>query len=186
QPNRIEVLENQLALLDDEIAFAYEIRGTKMMVTTFFGRVSVNPSLGNVDVLRRYNKHFNEQIHLAIPKEKLELFEFPTAPKAAIEFSITSNVYRMYFYQNNQDQNMYYLIHYLNQETNKWEHTLIDLQHVNRTKVNETELYILAMLGHAEFVYNYLKLYEKERFQNLYNIYSKRAIHKYVGFKYKR
>lgn len=186
QQYRVEFLDHEFGILDREIAFSYTMEESVMTITTFFGRISTNISLSNIDVLRRYNKHFNEQIQLHLSTEELESYSFPIAPKTSIEFKLQSNHCRLDFYQNQTDQNQYYVVSMCNMDAMTWEIKLIDLQHANRTRISESVLYILGIFDHSEFLIRYLKQFHKERFQNLYNIYSKRALHKYMGFKYKR
>lgn len=177
---RIELLGRELAILDNEIAFAYSIEEGVFTVTTFFGRISIVPSLANAETLRKYNQRYNEQINLELTDELLEMQVFPQAPASTLQFTDSLNIHELFYYKCESNKS-YYVLLTRSKEESTWSKTLIDLQHVNRIEVNDMLLYVLGLLGHGDFIIRYIRYFTPSRYQQLLETYSNRAINRYIG-----
>lgn len=105
QTNRVRVLDRDLAILDDEYVFAFKFEDSIFTITTFFGRISLKPFLSNVDTLRKYNSHFNEEINLVVEKDTLNQQSLPFAPTSVIEFDDSKNTHILFYINTVDDSN---------------------------------------------------------------------------------
>ncbi len=112
-PNRVRVLDRDLAILDDEVVFSYEFEASILKVTTFFGRISLKPLLLNIDTLRRYNQRYSEEVDLSIDSEVINQQGLPIVPSSVIDFVDSKNIPHILFYirtidSDNTKRNFFY------------------------------------------------------------------------------
>lgn len=203
-PDRILVLERGLAILDNEIVFSFEVKDSLLTVTTFFGRISLNPVLLNVDTLRKYNLHSQEEINLVIDDKVIEQQELPFAPSSVIEFMDSNNLPNLLFYFQGLDNNggkrnfYYHLIRKteivdikghkdtVNEQTEnigEWLVKHIDLSHPKRFNLTEIQLHVLGLLGNNKFILNYMSHKDPDRLNKLHDTHSRTAIRRFAGNK---
>ena len=142
-PNRIHVLDRELAILDNDIVFSFEFENSILKVTTFFGRISLKPLLSNVDILRRYNVHYNEEVDLHIDNCVIDKQVLPITPTSVIEYIDSENISHIFYYikskdSGNQNRNFFYhLIRNADLIGNKYSNDLVsDLKEID-TKIDE-------------------------------------------------
>lgn len=85
---RIEFVNHQFAILDDEIVVIYE-RNKKtdtLCIVTFYGRISVLPFLMNIEALRKFNLRNDEHINLKINQRILNEQLTPPIPKEVVYY----------------------------------------------------------------------------------------------------
>lgn len=203
-PNRIEVLERGLAILDNEVVFSFEIKDSILKITTFFGRISLKPILLNVDTLRKYNFRSQEEIDLVIDENVINQQVLPVAPSSVIEFRDSKNISNILFYfqsldNNGGKRNFYYHLYRNSEIVNSWvgndlvnkqtddlgEWILkqIDISHPNRFNLTEIQLHVLGLLGNNKFLLNYMSQEDPERLKKLHDTHSRTAIRRFAGNK---
>ncbi len=183
QPNRVQVLEKELAILDDEFVFSFKFENAILTITTFFGRISLNPMLSNVDTLRRYNTHFKEEITLDIDVNILIQQELPYAPSSVTEFEDSDKKTHLLFYYKCKEANDFYYHLVREDNADDWDIKMIDLKHPNRFTLSETQLHLLGLLGHNYFLLKYMSQLDQDRFKNFIEIHSKTALRRFAGNK---
>lgn len=207
-PNRIRVLDRNLAILDNEIVFSFEFKDSILIVTTFFGRVSLKPLLLNVDTLRRYNSQYKEEVVLEIDSSVISKQRLPIVPTSVIEFEDSENASHILFYikskdsnDGNKSRNFYY--HLVNNVDTKQENTdyivqdkednvevageysikQIDLMHPNRFHLSDIQLHVLGLLGNIRFLLKYMSTKDTARLDKLHQTHSRTAIRRFAGNK---
>lgn len=89
--NRVSFSGDDYGYIDNDILFVYEWTGPKeISIITFYGRISVNISLQNFSILRRYNKYHEEQLNLTLSKDELQAQNLPIIPRKVIRLFIDS------------------------------------------------------------------------------------------------
>lgn len=203
-PNRILLMERGLAILDNEIVFSFECKDCVFKVTTFFGRISLKPLLSNVDILRKYNLRYQEEIDLVIESTVINQQVLPAAPSSVIEFIDDKNRPNLLFYFQGLDnhggkRNFYYhlirnteivdikgkndLNNEQTEDLDKWLVKQIDISYPNRFNLTETQLHVLGLLGNNKFLLNYMSQSDPERLNNLHDTHSRTAIRRFAGNK---
>ncbi|MFY0521090.1 hypothetical protein ACOMCU_25180 [Lysinibacillus sp. UGB7] len=190
QPNRIRVLEKELAILDDEFVFSFRFENSIFTITTFYGRISLLPMLSNVDVLRKYNLHFNEQINLNVDINTLNRQKLPLTPTSVIEFEDEEKKHHLLFYfRCNEERNVIYHSvreRYL-EAASEWNTQIIDLSHPSRFILSDTQLHLLGLLGHNLFIIQYMYKADPDRLKKLHETHSRTALRRFAkkkGWKY--
>ena len=191
KPYRIQVLEKGLAILDEEYVFSFEFENAILTITTFFGRISLVPMLSNVDLLRRYNLQFNEQVKLNIDINVLAQQELPYTPTSVIELEDKENRTHLLFYFRGKVKNNDFYYHLMHEERDGWDIKIIDLANANRFILSDIQLHLMGLLGHNYFLLKYMSYLDPERLKDLHETHSKTAIRRFAGnidpkFLYKR
>ncbi|WDV09311.1 hypothetical protein [Lysinibacillus irui] len=205
-PNRVRVLDRNLAILDNDIVFSFEFDNNTLRVTTFFGRISLKPLLLNVENLRRYNSRYKEEVTLDIDSSVLKEQELPITPSSIIEFIDSEDISHIFFYikskDGNQTRNFFY--HLIRTESLKarentdksinsadeaadtvGEYSImkIDMIHPSRFKLSELELHVLGLLGNIRFLLKYMTQVDPDRIDQLHETHSRTAIRRFAGNK---
>ncbi|MEB2280195.1 hypothetical protein LAV73_09330 [Lysinibacillus xylanilyticus] len=181
KPNRIQVLEKGLAILDEEYVFSFEFANAILTITTFYGRISLVPMLSNVDILRRYNLQFNEQVKLNIDINVLAQQELPYTPTSVIEFEDKENRTHLLFYFRSKVKNKDFYYHLMPEERDGWDIKIIDLANAHRFILSDIQLHLMGLLGHNFFLLKYMSHLDPERLKNLHETHSKTAIRRFAG-----
>ena len=93
QLGRLELKPNYVGIIDREILFTYEIKGNDVIITTFYGRLSQNPTLHQFEALRNYNLHYDEYVGFNLSSSKLELLPEPPIPSQRMIFRGETSTY---------------------------------------------------------------------------------------------
>lgn len=78
----IRFLTDVFGYLSDEIVFAYKMEKEKVIITTFYGRVSQKPILRDILALREYNRVYNDYVDLKLDKDVLAEQKLPSKANA--------------------------------------------------------------------------------------------------------
>jgi hypothetical protein len=160
-PYRITTLSKEIAVIDDDIVFIYKIEEDKMIVLTIYGRLSLKPSLQNLERLKTFNYHHYDRLNLSIPEEVLEKQIVPPIPEEVYLFSGRRTFYRIEKF-NCVDGELYYLTTFSNGRQNLRE---INLLNPKQPKLNKKVLYVLYSLGYKEFVYKHIQYHNPEKIE---------------------
>ncbi|MNK38837.1 hypothetical protein D3C87_574350 [compost metagenome] len=150
---RIKLYDKKnLGSIDDDILFTFKREDGKVVITTFYGRISLVNYLSNFDVLRKYNLKNNDGIKLEQPVEVLNE-QLMIIHKEIMVFNGSHNRYLLEIFDN-EGQDMIYLTVLRGYNANK---TIeINPNEVNlSTRLSKSCLAILADIGYSEFVDNY-------------------------------
>lgn len=64
--------------ISEEIVFAYKIEKGRIIITTFYGRVSQKPILKDIVALREFNLKYNQFVDLKLDKDVLQKQKMPS------------------------------------------------------------------------------------------------------------
>lgn len=160
-PYRITTLSKEIAIVDDDIVFIYKIEGNKMVILTIYGRLSLKPSLQNLDRLKTFNYHHYDRLNLSIPEKVLEEQIVPPIPEDLYIFNGRKTFYRIEKFRC-VEGDLYYLTTFLNGQQHIRE---IIFSNPKQAKLNKKVLYVLYSIGFKEFVYEHLKHHNPERIE---------------------
>ncbi|WP_121616866.1 hypothetical protein [Virgibacillus halodenitrificans] len=158
-PYRITTLSKEIAIIDDDIVFIYKFEEDKMIILTIYGRLSLKPSLQNLDRLKTFNYHHYDRLNLSIPERVLEEQIIPPIPVELFVFKGTKTFYRIEKFHC-VENDIYYLTTFLN---GRQQLRVIDFSNHKQPRLNKKVLYVLYSLGYKDFVYNHTKHYNPEK-----------------------
>lgn len=152
-PYRFRKMAEGIGTIDEDIVFTYEFENKKtLIITTFYGRKSLVPSLNLVKQLRRYNQINKAYIELEIPKENLETQLLPLVPKELIQFKGRKSEYLLEKHQVTGFKQPFFVLFI--------DYTfrgIIDLENPSGLKLSNNVLVVLNRMGYHEFVFDYFK-----------------------------
>lgn len=147
-PYRITTLSNEIAIIDDDILFIYKIEGTQLIVLTIYGRISLKPSLQDLEKLKSHNYHTYDRLNLEIPAHILAEQIVPYIPKQVFHFSGSRHYYRIDVFDTLDGERVFLKLFFNGQQRC----TLINTEFPKQSLINRKVLYILWRLGYEEFV----------------------------------
>lgn len=160
---RLTKISDRRGLIDSDILFIYQQKGNKIHITTFYGRLSLNPSLRNIRDLKAYQLMEKERIILKLPNHILQSQHRPVLPIEYIEFEgrMISYVIQEYRVAGiNSEEILLFLT-----ETTKFgkrKMIVIDPDNVFETLLNHSVLYVLFTMGYRKFVLEHLQFYKPD------------------------
>ncbi|ART74840.1 hypothetical protein B4U37_01705 [Sutcliffiella horikoshii] len=161
-PHRIRKIEDGVGIIDCDILFTYKISENNIIIiTTFYGRLSLNHSLKQFQSLRKYNKTNKEQVYLQIKEDVLDEQNPPAIPKFFMDFSgtITKYILEGYVVVGKKLP-----VFYVCCGTDHSEEVLyIDVNCNSDVKINKNILKVLFKMRYSDFVWNYLQNHYKEQ-----------------------
>lgn len=171
-PYRITTLSKEIAIIDDDIVFIYKLEEDKMIILTIYGRLSLKPSLQNLDRLKTFNYHHYDRLNLSIPERVLEEQIVPPTPEELYVFKGSRTFYRFEKFRC-VDEDIYYLTTFLNGQQHLRK---IDFSQPTQPRLNKKVLYILYSLGYKDFVYQHIKHHNPERIEKYEQVKSERKV----------
>jgi len=100
---RIDLLENNLGVIDDEIVFIYDnSHKHSLVIKTFYGRISQVKSLANFNSLRAFNSNQSDHIDISLSTELLGSLIAMPLPYKRIVFQGTVKEYILEEYKNEE------------------------------------------------------------------------------------
>lgn len=154
--NRIEFINHQFALIDDEIVIIYEKdkKSNSISIVTFYGRISVLPFLMNIEALRKFNLKNDELINLKVSSKILIEQNPPQIPKQIVRFKERRNFFQIEHYIDEANQDILYMFKI--DSTGKCNIQEIDI-HIPNQILNKKVVKMLKMMGFVEFVNEHKK-----------------------------
>lgn len=161
-PYRVTKLTKEIAVIDDDIIFIYRIENNELIVMTIYGRLSLKPSLQDINKLKTYNYHHYDRLNLSIPEHILNEQTVPPIPKKLFHFRGRYNFYRIEVF-NSIEGEMVFLSVFLNSQQRK-KH--IDMSQPTQAKLSKKILYILwSRLGYEDFVLQHFQYHYPENYE---------------------
>jgi|GEM_PF-5928864 len=155
--------ENE-GVIDDDIIFTFKMdENGSLVITTFYGRRSLNFLLNQFSELRNYNKYYEEKIDLSIPIETLEKQILPPIPCETMTFK--GNWTKYYVEKYADDSSTLLFIHVLCGD-NCGDIIKIDVNLPPISKLSKSTLRALHLMGYSEYVYQYISLFKESQLQN--------------------
>jgi hypothetical protein len=171
-PFRITWLNPSVGIIDSEIMFISEVVDNTIIIKTFYGRRSLNPSLNQFESLRNYNYYEDDKVDLSFSPDTLNKQSPPPIPIEIIRFSGRTIDYCLEHYINEEDQTIFYLKHIKDnrlQETNG-----INITEPKQPLLNRSALYILYMLGYRDFITGHLTHHKPDAVKESYQIFKEK------------
>ncbi|MFC7373063.1 hypothetical protein ACFQPF_15590 [Fictibacillus iocasae] len=103
EPDRILFLDNHVGVIDHEIVFTFEISKHKMIVTTFYGRISLHPALQSVTEWGKLTDGPKDMLNLTVPMDVVVQQLPPLVSCATIWFSGRKYMYKLEKYLYDSD-----------------------------------------------------------------------------------
>jgi hypothetical protein len=172
-PNRIKMISNVRGLIDSDILFTYEMKQNTILITTFYGRISLQPALGNPRELKFLKYKQNERIHLNSSVDTINNQQLPIIP---IEFTIfegRTTTYQLEKYRVIDEKKVIPIL-YCKEIKNSVLKRIIEIDPANPycPILNRSVLYILDYLDYKQFVRIHLEFHKPAEV--------KKAMEKYV------
>lgn len=78
---RIDFFRSQIAVIDNEIVFAFERNKKQLTIKTFLGRISRNPEFANFEEAQSKMIFYQQKTRLKVSKKILQQSPFPVVPR---------------------------------------------------------------------------------------------------------
>lgn len=179
-PYRITTLSNEIAIIDDDIVFIYKFEGNKMIILTIYGRLSLKPSLQNLDRLKVFNYNHYDRLNLSLPERVLEEQIVPPIPEDLYIFKGRRTFYRIEKFHCVEGE-LYYLTTFLNGQQHLKE---IKFSNPKQARINKKVLYILYSIGYKDFVYQHIKYHNPEKIEKYEEMKMEQSLIKKVAEKH--
>ncbi|WP_078543666.1 hypothetical protein [Litchfieldia alkalitelluris] len=164
-PGSIRLVNHEEGRIDDDIVFTYFIEEGQMVITTFYGRISLRPALNNLNLLKRFNHNEHDSYNLGVSVETLNEQLLPLFPKEIIKYKGSKNVYLIEKYTNTENKSC--LFFYKVSTGHVTETIKIDPTKPERALLTRRTLYILFRLGYEDFVLEHLMFHKPEAVQEV-------------------
>lgn len=151
--DRVELLSPEFGLIDKEILFTYKRENNKIIISTFYGRLSQNPALYHFDAMRNYNLQQDEYIDLSLDQSTLSNLVNPPIPTQRMIFKGNRTRYMIDKYS---DAERSVLIMTVLEGQEKGVVREIYSNEPKCEKLGKSVLQALLLLGQDEFVYNHI------------------------------
>lgn len=169
-----------VAILDNDIVFTYSLVNEELTITTFLGRISLNPGLTNFHSLMDYLQKSKDKLDLTISSEELAKQFLPIHPRMFIQFKGSTTEYILEEY-GMEKLAPSYVLYSKKINTHDWTSISFLSKEVNKHKLPNAVLQMLYKLGHRRLILGYIKHFEKERWNDIKSKFSKQAIRKFVA-----
>ena len=159
-PGSIKFINKEEGRIEDDIVFTYFIEEDKIVITTFYGRVSLHPALNNLNLLKRFNYCEQDTYNLDVSQKILDRQRLPLIPEEIIQFNGSKSVYLIEKYVNgDQDSCLFF---YKVTSDHVAVTMKIDPNRPEQPLLTRKTLYILNRLGYADFVIKHLIFHQPE------------------------
>lgn len=93
EPGRFSFISEDYCVLDDDIVLTYNIVDGVLHVTTFYGRISLQPALRDAAYIKRWKTWSNERLNLKVDADILAKQQFPLIADRMIHYTGVSSEY---------------------------------------------------------------------------------------------
>lgn len=108
--DRVFLKDNNVGYIDNEILFTFQKDKEKILIDTFYGRMSKKIALLNFEALRKYNAKEGEMIDLTLPEEELKEQIIPQLPFNILSIQYNKKIYLVEKYKTKTDETLIILI----------------------------------------------------------------------------
>jgi hypothetical protein len=108
EPDRLILVDQEIGTLDQDIVFTYEIDRGQLVITTFYGRMTLYPALQSMTIGQRLRLPQNDMLDLKIPNQLLQEQLPPHLPYVTLTFSGKKYLYKIEQYLFNPFSEVYY------------------------------------------------------------------------------
>ncbi|MBH0164083.1 hypothetical protein IHV12_04105 [Fictibacillus sp. 7GRE50] len=95
EPDRLILVDQEIGTLDQDIVFTYELDRGQLVITTFYGRMSLYPALQGMTNGQRLKLPQNDMLDLKISKQLLQNQLPPQLPYVTLIFSGKRFMYKI-------------------------------------------------------------------------------------------
>ncbi len=95
EPERMVIVGRNTAIIDNEIVFTFKVENDSMIVTTFYGRISILPALQSITNLHKLNDYPHQLLDLYLPEHVLRHQMLPILPMNSMMFSGSRFSYKL-------------------------------------------------------------------------------------------
>ncbi|QRG65993.1 hypothetical protein [Brevibacillus choshinensis] len=158
----VEFEPQDVGVIDNDIVFTYYKENDTIVISTFYGRKSLNFILNSFIKLRRFNKYKSEKIDLSIPSEVLDSQLLPPIPSETMIFQGSWTKYYMEKYTDYGSSWLF--IHELSGE--KHGRVIpVDLTLPPSEKLSQSILRAIYLMGYSDYVYQHVQHFKGEQLQ---------------------
>lgn len=161
-PHRLKKLDESFGVIDSDILFTYEKPKDTLIITTFYGRRTINHSLYQIEALRSYNSFYNEQVMLEFEESLLNQQKMPSIPRVFMEFDGVKTKYYLEGYRLSCKEFPVLFVH-----SYPGEFLEINLNKIPDTHINKSIMFVLFLMRYREFVWEYLRKNYKDKIEKL-------------------
>jgi len=171
---RIHISKAGWGVIDNEILFGYRLKGNRLIIQTFLGRISLIPHLANYPSVLRFNQLHKDRINLHIPSHVLHKQKPPPIPKEVIHFSGQNYHYKMeeytYYDEGNTQNYLYYISIREKAAISPFSirhFRIIDISNPFVSALTRKALYVLFKKGHIDFILKHILFNKPDRVAQL-------------------
>lgn len=158
----VEFVSEDVGLIDDDIVFTYYKENDTIVISTFYGRKSLNFILNSFIQLRKFNKEESDRIDLAIPSEILESQLLPPLPCETMVFQGSWTKYYIEKYTAHGSSVL--VVHLLSGE--KCGNVIeVDVSLPPSRRLSKSLLRALHLMGYCDYVYQHIEYFKGEQLQ---------------------
>lgn len=95
EPERVIIIGRNTGIIDNEIVFTFEVENSSMIVTTFYGRISILPALQSITNLHKLDDYPHQLLDLYLPEHVLRHQKLPILPMNSMMFSGSRFSYKL-------------------------------------------------------------------------------------------
>ncbi|MDP4163893.1 MAG: hypothetical protein Q8898_12385 [Bacillota bacterium] len=167
-PHRLSWLAPSIGLIDSEIYFVADTIGQTLVIKTFYGRSSLQPSLNQFEAMKRFTYYEDDRLALTIPRHILEEQSPPPVPMELVKFFGRTIEYSLEHYLI-KDGSCFFLK--TKKEKLPEEIMEIDITDPEQPLLNRSVLFVLHRLGHEKFVLQHLMHHKPDALQKAFKKY---------------
>lgn len=158
----VEFVSQDVGIIDVDILFTYYKENDTIVISTFYGRKSLNFILNNFIELRVFNKYESDKIDLSIPSEVLDSQLLPPIPSETMIFQGSWTKYYMEKYTDYSSSMLF--IHELSGEK-RGRVIPVDLTLPPSKKLSQSLLRAIYLMGYSDYVYQHIQHFKGEQLQ---------------------
>lgn len=128
EPERVIFLSHEFGMIDNDIVFTYTQNKKTLVITTFYGRISLQPALADIDYLKYFNERYQEKLGLLEDENVLAQQLMPPVPKVDMSYRGRWTEYKIEEYALDNDEKVVVIIN-LGGKASEPGFTLVDEEH---------------------------------------------------------
>ncbi|RRJ54980.1 hypothetical protein EHV15_36030 [Paenibacillus oralis] len=151
--DRVDFITHEMGVIDKDILFTYEQEQGRIIISTFYGRLSQNPSLNHFETMRNYNHQSDDYIELSLVDSILSSLFDPPIPAQRMIFKGSTSQYLIDKYSDNE-RSLFVLLVLEGAEKGLLREIYSDRPECE--KIEKSVRQAISLLGEEEFVYNHI------------------------------
>ncbi|MGV2885887.1 hypothetical protein [Paenibacillus taichungensis] len=158
--DRIKFVTREIGIIDKDILFTYEQENGRIIITTFYGRLSQNPSLYHFEAMRNYNHQSDDFIELSLDETILSSLFDPPIPAQRMIFKGSTSLYLIDKYIDMEQRSLFVLLVLGGPEKGLLREIFSDGPLCE--KIEKSVRQALMLLGGEDFVYKHVAFHYPE------------------------